>query len=100
MKNKGSFWSDINRVNSNRAANNSPVVDGVSGTKNITNIFACKFSSLLNRHSPSPRNSLLASIQASPTELDVSLVTISEDDVFHAISQLKSQKSDASGITV
>ena len=99
LKKKASFCSDINRLNNKGATKHSPVVDGVSGTKNIANIFASKFSSLLNKHSSSLRNSLLASIKSSLSESDLSSVTISEVDVSSAISQLKSHKSDASGIT-
>ena len=81
MKEKAFFWSNIGRLHNKGATKHSPVVDGVSGTKTIANIFASKFSSLLNKHSSSPRNSLLAPIHSSLTESDISSVTISEDDI-------------------
>ena len=44
----------------------APVVDSVSGTTNVANIFASKFGALLNKHSSS-QYSLLTSVQASLT---------------------------------
>ena len=93
MKKKSTFWSNVKRLNC------SPVVDGVRGPTNIASIFASRFSALLNKHSPSPRYSLLTSIQASLTVSDLSSVIVSEDNVSCAISQLKSHKSDAYGVT-
>ena len=76
----------------------SPVVDSVSGTTNIENIFASKFGALLNKHSSS-QYSLLTSVQASLTVSHLSSVNVSEDDISDAISQLKTHKSDAFGVT-
>ena len=43
------------------------IVDGVSGTDNIANLFASKFGALINKHS-STSNSILDSIQCSLTD--------------------------------
>ena len=97
-KKKDSFWSDIKRLNNPGVAQCSPVVDSVSGTTNIANIFASKFGALLNKHSSS-QYSLLTSVQASLTVSHLSSVIVSEDDISDAISQLKTHKSDAFGVT-
>ena len=76
----------------------SPVVDSVSGTTNIANIFASKFGALLNKNSSS-QYSLLTSVQVSLTVSHLSSVIVSEDDIPDAISQLKTHKSDAFGVT-
>ena len=53
---------------------------------------------MLNKHSSS-QYSLLTSVQASLTVSHLSSVIVSEDDISDAISQLKTHKSDAFGIT-
>lgn len=99
MKRKDTFWSDIKRLNNSRASQSPPFVDGVSGSSDIANNFASKFSALLNKHSSASRSSLLSSVQSSLTVSCLSCVLILEDHVAEAISQLKSHKSDASGVT-
>jgi hypothetical protein len=93
------FWSDIKRLNNSRTPQSSPVVDGLCGSSNIANGFASKFSTLLNKHSSTSQSSLLSSIQSSLTVSDLSSVVLSEDHIAEAISQLKSHKSDAYGVT-
>ena len=91
-KKKDSFWSDVKRLNNPGVAQCSPVVDSVSGTKNI------EFGALLNKSSSS-QYSLLTSVQASLTVSHLSSVIVSEDDIPDAIYQLKTHKSDAFGVT-
>ena len=82
-KKEDSFWSDVKRLNNPGVAQCSPVVDSVSGTTNIANIFASKFGALLNKHSSS-QYSLLTSVQASLTVSHLSSVIVSEDDISDA----------------
>ena len=96
-KKKSSFWSDIKKLNSS-SPSLPPVIDGVSGSRNIADIFASKLEDTLNSHSPSPRFSLQSYIQSSITSLDISHVSFSEDDVLEALSNLKSGKSDGDGV--
>ena len=97
-KRKVKFWVHVKRLMS-RPSHPSPLVDGVNGKTEIANIFASKFSALLNKHSSSFRNSLLATIQSSLTYPHIFSVTVTEDQVAAAISQLKPHKSDASSVT-
>ena len=94
MKRKDTFWSDIN----SRTSQSSPLVDGHSDSSNIANNFASKYSALLNTHSSASLSSLLSSVQSSLTTSCLNDVTILEDHVAEAIAQLKSNKSDASGV--
>ena len=97
-KRKDKFWVHVKRLMS-RPSHPSLLVDGVNGKTEIANIFASKFSALLNKHSSSSRNSLLATIQSSLTSPHIFSVTVTEDQV-SAISQLKPHKSDASSVTL
>ena len=99
MKQKDTFWSDIKRLNKPKTSQSSPLVDGVSDSSNIANNFASKYSALLNKHSSASLSSILTSVQSSLTISCLNDVIILEDHVAEAISQLKSNKSDASGIT-
>ena len=94
-KRKDKFWVHVKRLMS-RPSHPSLLVDGVNGKTEVANIFASKFSALLNKHSSSSsRNSLLATIQSSLTSPHIFSVTVTEDQVSAAISQLKPHKSDA-----
>ena len=64
----------------------------------IANVFASKFSALLNRHQSSSCQSLFAEIQSTLTPSHISSLSFSENQVAIAISQLKLHKSDAHGI--
>lgn len=64
----------------------------------IANLFASKFSSVLNKATLSSGQVLLASIHASLTWSHTSLVTLTEDDISDTISQLKAYKYDSSGV--
>ena len=97
-KRKDKFWVHVKQVKC-RPSHPSLLVDGVNGKTEVANIFASKFSALLNKHSSSSRNSLLATIQSSLTSPHIFSVTVTEDQVSAAISQLKPHKSDASSVT-
>ena len=92
------FWVHVKRLMS-RPSHPSLLVDGVNGKTEVANIFDSKFSALLNKHSSSSRNSLLATIQSSLTSPHIFSVTVTEDQVSAAISQLKPHKSDASSVS-
>ena len=99
MKRKDTFWSDIKRLSKSRTYQSSPLVDGVSDSSNIANNFASKYSALLNKHSSASLSSIPTSVQSSLTISCLNDVIILEDHVAEAISQLKSNKSDTSGVT-
>ena len=75
-----------------------PVVDGVSGDENIANLFATKSEGLLNTHTSSSHSSLHSPLQSSLTDLCISEVSFSDDDVLQALSKLSKNKSDGSGV--
>ena len=99
MKRKDRFWSDIRHLNRSSKPCIAPVIDGVSGSGNIANMFASKYGSLLNKHSSSSRDSLYSSVQSSMTASHLCAVDFSYDDVLEALCQLKSKKSDPWGIS-
>ena len=68
---------------------NNSVVDGVSGNVSIANLFASKFESVLNTHSPSLQNKKLhSSVQSSITSLHMDEVYFSDTEVLEVLSQL------------
>ena len=92
-KRKNSFWTHVRKLNSS-SSTLAPTIDGVSGSRNIANVFASKLKDTLNTHSSSFH--LHSSTQL--TESDVCDVEFSEADVLEAIARLKSGKSDAEGV--
>ena len=98
-KRKDRFWSDIRRLNNSSTCCSAPVLDGISGSRNIANMLASKFGGFLNKHSSSSRDTLHISIQSSLTESQRNAVDISGDDVLEALCQLKKNKSDACGVS-
>ena len=97
-KKKTDFWAHVNRLIKPHSSDRSPSVDGVSMQPAIANVFASKFSALLNRHQSSSCQSLFAEIQSTLTPSHISSLSFSENQVAIAISQLKLHKSDADGI--
>jgi hypothetical protein len=73
----------------------APVVDGLTGSKNIANLFASNLERVFNTYSPSPHSSVYSS---SMSVSDLCEVQFSEDDVLETVSQLKPNKSDADGL--
>ena len=57
QKTSSRFWSEIRRLNHSHL-NLPSVVDGVSGSRNIANLFASKSEDVLNTH-PTSTHSLL-----------------------------------------
>ena len=82
-----------------RTSQSSPLVDGHSDSSNIANNFASKYSALLNTHTSASLSSLLSSVQSSVIISCLDDVTIFEDHVAEAITELKSNKSDVSSVT-
>ena len=73
-------------------------MDGASDSKSIADILPPSFDSLLNTHSSSLHDSLHSFIQASMNSDDLIDVHFSDVEVLQAISELKSHKSDCSGV--
>jgi hypothetical protein len=96
-KDKKKFWTEVRRINRSNSSSVS-AVDGVSSSRNIANLFASKFVSVLNTHPSSSHTFLHSSIQSSVTDLHISEAYFSEDDVLQALSRLKANKSDAIGV--
>ena len=85
IKRKGPrFWADVRKLTIS-SSSSTPVVDGVAGSRNIANVFACNLRSILNtHHSPSSHISLQSSIQSAVDESDIYGVDFTEDDVLEA----------------
>ena len=98
-KRKDSFWSGVKRLNKATVSSCAFVVDGVSGSGNISNLFAAECGALLNRYPSSSRCSILDSVKASMSESQLCDILFTEEDILEALSQLKPGKSDAAGIS-
>ena len=88
-KRKNGFWSKVRQLNSSSVS----IVDGVSGSSNIANFMASKLQDLLNTHSAASRDSLYDSLKSSAS---FSHIAVSEEDVMHAVHELKAGKCDIS----
>ena len=96
-KNRKNFWSEIRHLNRSYSCP-TPVVDGISGSTNIANLFAFKSKGTLNTHSSSLLSSFHSDLQSTISDMDISEVSFSDYDVLQAISKLKSKKLDGSGV--
>ena len=95
-KKKYSFWFDVRRLKSSSHLV-SPIVDGVTGSRNVANVFTSQLQSILNSHSSSSHSSLHSSLQSSVTPSDISSIEFHENDVLEALSHLKTGKSGGDG---
>ena len=69
------FWKEVKKVNkSKHCINKPPVIDGVSGDSQVTELWSAKFKELYNHCDPSKRDSLLDQLHSVITRED--LVTI------------------------
>ena len=76
----------------------SPVVDGLSDSKGIADLFASKFADVLNTHSSVTHDTFRSLVSSSVKSSHLSEISFSDEDVLEAISQLKPRKSDCDGI--
>ena len=93
------FWSKVRQLNRSSTSSSSSIVDGVSGARNIANLMASKFRSLLNTHSPALRDSLYDTLQSSVSTSQLQDVVVTCEDVIKAIHRVKSGKFDPDGLS-
>ena len=91
------FWSQIRKLNVTRPTS-SPIVDGLSDSKGIADLFASKFADVLNTHSSVTHDTFRSLVSSSVNSSHLSEIYFSDEDVLEAISQLKPRKSDNDGI--
>ena len=91
------FWSQIRKLNVTRSTS-SPIVDGLSDSKGIADLFASKFADVLNTHSSVAHDTFRSLVSSSVKSSHLSEISFSDKDVLEAISQLKPRKSDCDGI--
>ena len=91
------FWFQIRKLNVTRSPS-SPVVDGLSDSKGIADLFASKFADVLNTHSSVTHDTFRSLVSSSVNSSHLSDISFSDEDVLEAISQLKPRKSDYDGI--
>ena len=75
-KNAREFWDVVNR---NIKSSPAPIVDGISGDKEIADLFALNLKKRLNIHIP---EDVCSSVTSSITSDDASTISVSADDVF------------------
>ena len=88
---KDQFWCEVRWLNRVRK---SIAPCGGTGAQHIANLFSSRFESLFNKHPPSSRSNLLSSVQASLSSSMYEDISFTEDEVYDAIGQLRSKKSD------
>ena len=97
-KRKNGFWSKVRQLNRSSLSSVS-IVDGVSGSSNIANFMASKLQDLLNTHSAASRDSLYDSLKSSASFSQIKDIAVSEEDVMHAVHELKAGKCDSEGLS-
>ena len=93
------FWKQVKKLSkpSSGAMSSSSIIDGCNNDIEISNIFASKLESLLNSvPDTTSRTSLQHRVKESITSSALSSVFITQEIVYDAISQLKSNKNDGS----
>ena len=95
---KDGFWSAVKQLKRGSTSRVS-VVDDCTDSSDIANIFASNICSLLNTHSPALRNSMLASTKSKLTANELTGMSMSEDEVYDAVSSLKNRKTDSLGLS-
>ena len=93
-KRKNGFWSKVRQLNRSSLSSVS-IVDGVSGSSNI----ASKLQDLLNTHSAASRDSLYDSLKSLASFSQIKDIAVSEEDVMHAVHELKAGKCDSEGLS-
>jgi len=89
------FWKEVKKVNkSKHCINKPPVIDGVSGDTQVTELWSAKFKELYNRCDPSKRDSLLDQLHSVITREDLATIAVDSDTVVGALKRLKLGKSD------
>ena len=97
-KRKNGFWSKVRQLNRSSLSSVS-IVDGVSGSSNIANFMASKLQDLLNTHSAASRDSLYDLLKSSASFSQIKDIAVSEEDVMHAVHELKAGKCDSEGLS-
>ncbi len=92
--NNSLFWKEVKRIKAGVKQCTSPVVDGLSDDKEISDCFRSKLSGLLNSSESISRNSLLAEVSSQIRVDDIDDVKISIELVEHCLKELGLNKSD------
>ena len=89
------FWKEVKKVNkSKHCINKPPVIDGVSGDSQVTELWSAKFKELYNHCDPSKRDSLLDQLHSAITRDDLVTIAVDSGTVVGALKHLKLGKSD------
>ena len=86
------FWSEVHRHFGNSKATPSPVVDSVTGSDNIANLFANSFKQLYNSTDSSAAEELLDNLNSALTSAEIEHISISPDTIHEAIGKLRHGK--------
>ena len=95
-KNAREFWDVVNCNIKSKHSSPAPIVDGISGDKEIADLFALNLKNRLNIHIP---EDVCSSVTSSITSDDASTISVSADDVFYAFQHLKRNKTDQFGVS-
>ena len=96
--NNSLFWKEVMKMKSRSKQCNSPVVDGFSNDKEISECFRSKLSGILNYSDTTHRNVLLDKVASQITVSDIEEVDISVELVEHCLKDLGRNKSDGSNL--
>ncbi len=82
------FWKEVKKIKSHTKQCNSPVVDGFSDDKVISECFRSKLSGILNCSNTTHRNVLLEEVASQIKVSDIEEVDISVELVEHCLEDL------------
>ncbi len=100
LGNNSLFWKEVKKIKSRTKQCNSPVVDGFSDDKVISECFSSKLSGILNCSNTTYRNVLLEEVASQITVSDKEEVDISVELVEHCLEDLGRNKSDGSKLAI
>ena len=99
-KRKHNFWSAIKAMNKSTSSTRVSSIDGINEDSDNANLFASKIKRSLNTHSINSHDNLSSSeVTSSLSNTQLQDVLVSVDEIFEVTGNLKSNKSDESGVS-
>ena len=99
-KKKHNFWSAIKAMNKSTSSTRISSIDGINEDSDIANLFASKIKCSLNTHSINSYDNLSSSeVTSSLSNTQLQDVLVSVDEIFEVFGNLKSNKSNESGVS-
>ncbi len=92
------FWTEVHRSTGSHKSSCAPVIDGVSGSENISALWCNNFKQLYNSSDGTASANLLEALDSEVLSEDIEQLSISPETIKQAIGKLKRGKSDGGSL--